>query len=168
VGGLTLDEYSLDIQHPLGERWDYAGYYGTYLYSDGNRRGIVKNQILYRLLPKAHQNMPVFRVGLSHTMDNTRDFSAFYFSPQDFQYLSLVTDYVQISRKIKYGIFASFPLTFTGGSGFATHTPALTLFTFLNYQLNPGLELYVKAGGINSPNFDLSLRDFVVGVNGRF
>ena len=45
--------------------------------ADGNRRNIIKSQILYRLLPRAHLPMPTFRIGLAYTYDNTRDFSAF-------------------------------------------------------------------------------------------
>lgn len=168
VSGLTLDEYSVNIDTPLATRWDYSGYFGLYYYSDGNRRNIIKNTFWYRMLPKAHMPMPVFRAGLQFTYDNTRDFAAFYFSPQDFAYLSLAAEYVKLTRKVKYGIFGTFPLAFHGGSGFATHYPALTLFGFLNYQLNDTLELYVKAGGINSPGVDLTFRDFVIGINGRF
>lgn len=168
VSGLTLDEYSVNIDTPLASRWDFSGYYANFDYSDGNHRNTYRSQILYRLLPRANRPMPTFRIGLAHTYDTMNKFSAFYFAPQNFQYLSLTTEYVNLTRKLKYGIFASFPVAFDGGTGFATHKPALTLFTFLNYQLTKNIELYVKAGGINSPGYDLTLRDFVFGVNGRF
>lgn len=168
VGGLTLDETSLTIDHPLGARFDLSGYYANFDYSDGNHRNTFRTQFLYRLLPKSHQQMPVFRIGLQHIYDNTNKFAAFYYSPQDTHAFSLVTDYVNLSRRLKYGVFASFPLAFLGGSGFATHTPALTMFSFVNYQVSEAVELYFKAGGINSPGYDLSFRDFVFGINGRF
>jgi hypothetical protein len=168
AGGLTLDETSVNIDHPLASRVDFSGYYANFDYSDGNHRNVFRTQFLYRLLPKSNRPMPVFRVGLAHLYDNTDHFAAFYYSPQDVQTLSLVTDYVNLTRRLKYGVVGSFPLTFTGGSGFAKHTPALALFSFINYQVAPDVELYFKAGGINSPGYDLTFRDFVFGINGRF
>jgi hypothetical protein len=168
VGGLTFDEWSLSIDHPLASRWDFTGYYANFDYSDGNHRNILRSQVMYRMLPRAHRPMPVFRVGLAHTYDNTDKFSAFYYAPQNVQSLSLAFDYVNLTRRLKYGIVGAIPFAKVRGNGFAQHDPATALFTFLNVNLTDTLELYVKAGGINSPGYDLSFRDFVVGINGRF
>jgi hypothetical protein len=112
--------------------------------------------------------MPVFRVGLSHTYDSTRQFAAFYYSPQNVQVISAVAEYVNLTKKLKFGIFGTYPLIKDRGTGFAKHDPARTLFGFLNYQTNDQIELYLKGGFISSPGFDLSFRDIVFGVNGRF
>jgi hypothetical protein len=81
---------------------------------------------------------------------------------------SLVADFVKLEHKLKYGLFGTLPIAKVRGTGFAKHDPARTLFGFVNYRLSDGLEVYLKGGAINSPKFDLSFRDVVLGVNGRF
>lgn len=116
----------------------------------------------------ARSLLPVFRVGLGHTYDNTRKFAPYYYSPQHVQVGSLLADYVSLARRLKYGLFGSLPLWKNRGTGFARHDPARTLFGFVNYNVTEDVERYLKGGAISSPGFDLSFRDIVFGVNGRF
>jgi len=147
---------------------DFSGYFANFDYEDGNDREIYRSQFLYRLRPKGHQPMPVFRVGLGHTYDNTRVFAPYYYSPQHVHAGSLVADYVFLAKGLKFGLFGSYPIVKVRGTGFAKHDPARTLFGFVNWKLSDQTELYVKGGAISSPGFDLSFHDIVFGVNGRF
>jgi hypothetical protein len=165
---LLIDEIGVGIQHPLGKHWDLTASYSTFDYSDGNGRDTAKASIHYRLKPKPPRQMPVFRVGVGYAYDNTDNFAPLYYSPQNIQSVSLLADYVTIQHGFQMGLFAGYPIARDRGTGFAKHDPAKTLFGFVKYDLNEHLQLYLNGGAIDSPGFDLSFTDFVIGVNGRF
>jgi hypothetical protein len=104
----------------------------------------------------------VFRVGSGYRYDDTRIESPLYYTPQNFNVLSVLADYQVTQRRLNYGVSASYPLSNdTGEDGI--NRPARTLFGFLNYDLNELIRLYLNGGVVDAPNFDST--EFALGAN---
>jgi hypothetical protein len=168
VSRLLIDEVGVAMQYPLRLRWDLGASFSRYDYSDGNERDTFKANLMYRLRPKGREQMPVFRIGLGYISDDTERFAPIYYSPQSIQSLSVLADYVMIRRGLQFGLFAGYPIWDDSGIGFAEHEPAKTLFGFVRYDLSDRYQVYLNGGTIDSPGFDLSFTDIVLGINGRF
>ena len=67
-----------------------------------------------------------------------------------------------ISRKVKYGVYASYPVAsqnFNAPAG---------VFGFASYQIRPDAELYLKYAHLSGAGNSLTFNDTVIGVNVRF
>ena len=137
-------------------------YFRYFEYSDGNRRNNYRTQLMYRLKPTKGKQMPVWRVGTDFIFDDSKYFTLDYTASENFNAYSLATDYMFISRKLKYGAYASYPLF---DQNF--HAP-YGVFGFASYQLTKDTELYLKLAELSGPGNSLTFNDTVIGVNVRF
>jgi hypothetical protein len=137
-------------------------------YTNGNSRRIAQGKVMYRVLPRGESQMPIFRVGVSYLADSCERPSLIYNCPVNFQSVSISADYVFVTGKYRYGVFASVPVTGASGTGGGRFNPPQTLYTFLNYKLSESQELWVKFTGVHSANYSPTLFDIVVGATVRF
>ena len=159
---ILYDDYSFGIEYPLGKRIDSAFYHRYFEYTDGNRRTNYRTTLMYRLKPTGQAQMPVWRVGLDFIWDDSKFFTLDYTASENFNAYSIATDYMWISRKLKYGFYASYPIAeqnFTAPYG---------VFGFASYQLTKNAEVYSKLARLSGAGNSLTFNDFVFGVNVRF
>ncbi len=168
VEGLTEDITGTQIDYPLNRKLDFETQYQYLAYSDGNTRNLIRSQLMYRLMPKANEVSPVFRVGIQHVYDNTRKFAVYYFTPQDYQAFSVASDFLVLSKRLTFGLFGTLPFAKVPGYNFGKYSPLATLFTFANYRLTDRLELWVKLTSAKKTVNAAAFTDFVFGVNQRF
>ena len=156
------DDYSVGAEYPLAKKIDTTFSYRYFKYSDGNRRANYRTQFLYRILPKKGRQMPIWRAGFDFIFDDSKFFTLDYTASNNFNAYSLATDYLWITRKVKYGVYASYAFSaqnFKAPNG---------VFGFASYQVSRNAELYFKAAQLSGRGNSLTFGDYVVGVNTRF
>gem|GEM_PF-4225990 len=161
--GITATQYGAGIDHPLAERIDLTASLAHLKYSDDNTRNTLGASLLYRL----QANAPTLRLGLGYSHDDTKFISPLYYTPQNFNVIAALADYVYSRDRLRLGVFASVPLTNRSGSGGVYNNRAAdTLFGYLNYDLSDLIELYLQGGIVHASNFHSN--DITGGVNLRF
>jgi hypothetical protein len=169
---ILIRNIGAEAQIPLGKSIDFVPYFSQFYYTDGNARRIAQGKVMYRVLPRGEAKMPIFRIGAMYLADSCDFGSGIYNCPVNFHSLSITADYVFVSGKYRYGVFASYPITGTSGTGQSPANgrfdPAETLFSFLNYKVTESQEVWVKFVGAHSAGFSPSCFDVVVGTNVRF
>ena len=168
VNKILSREIGASAKIPFGSKVDLEGAFSYFDYTDYNHRRVWNAKAMYRILPKGDSPLPIFRVGVAYLWDDTNRPSLAYYAPIDFQSVSIAADYVYVTGKYRFGVFGSWPLTKTSGTGFGRFDPSRTLFSFVNYKLSPSQELWVKFTGVHSANLSPKLADIVVGINLRF
>jgi hypothetical protein len=159
--GITANQQRAGVDFPLARKLDLELRYAHYNYSDDNKRNTIGASLLYRL--KA--TTPSLRVGLGYVRDNTDFFSPLYYTPQDYNAVSILADYVVDRGPLRYGLFAAHPLTDeTGANG--RNRPADTLFGYANRDVSDLVSVFINGGIVRSPNFDSN--DITAGVTARF
>lgn len=159
--GITADQQRAGVDFPLARKLDLELRYAHYNYSDSNNRNTLGASLFYRLKP----GTPSLRVGLGYVRDNTDFFSPLYYTPQDYNAVSVLADYVVDRGPLRYGLFAQHPLTnATGNNG--RNRPADTLFGYGSYDLSDLVQVFVNGGIVRSPNFNSN--DVTAGVTARF
>ena len=156
------DDYSVGAEYPLGKKFDTTFSYRYFKYSDGNRRANYRTQLLYRILPKKGRQMPIWRAGFDFIFDDSKFFTLDYTASNNFNAYSLATDYLWITRKVKYGVYASYAFSaqnFKAPNG---------VFGFASYQVSRNAELYAKVAQLSGRGNSLTFGDYVVGINTRF
>ena len=134
-----------------------------------NQRRIAQGQVMYRVLPHGEAQMPIFRIGASYLSDSCGQLPFYYyFCPVDFHAVSINADYVFVTGKYRYGVFASYPVTGATGETGGRFDPARTLFSFVNYKVSQSQELWLKFTGVYSDNHSPQLWDIAAGTNVRF
>jgi len=154
-------------QIPFG-RFDFIPSYSYFDYTDGNSRRVGRAQLMYRALPKGGSQMPILRLGATYVSDSGDKPSLQYYLPIGFKSVSISGDYVMVTGKYRYGVFGSWPLTGDSGEQFGRYYPSRTLFSFVNYNVTPSHEFWVKFIGVHSGGLSPKLSDVVVGMNMRF
>jgi hypothetical protein len=94
-------------------RFDLEGEVSRLNYTDGNKRTAFGANLMYRVLT----TQPVLRVGLSYRRDDTSFESPLYYTPQDFNALSVLADYAFNRGRLRYGLTAAYPITGRGDDG---------------------------------------------------
>ena len=156
------DDYSFGAEYPVAKKIDATYAYRYFKYSDGNRRANYRTQLLYRILPKKGQQMPVWRVGFDFIFDDSKFFTLDYTASNNFNAYSIATDYLWVARKLKYGAYASYAVAsqnFNAPNG---------VFGFASYQVTRNAELYAKVAQLSGRGNSLTFGDYVIGVNTRF
>lgn len=156
------DDYSVGAEYPLAKKIDTTFSYRYFKYTDGNRRANYRTQLLYRILPKTGKQMPVWRAGFDFIFDDSKFFTLDYTASNNFNAYSIATDYLWITRKVKYGVYASYAFSaqnFKAPNG---------VFGFASYQVSRNSELYFKAAQLSGRGNSLTFGDYVVGINTRF
>ena len=159
---ILYDDYSFGAEYPIAKRLDGTFSYRYFQYSDGNRRSNYRTQLMYRIKPTKGKMMPVWRVGTDFIFDDSKFFTLDYTASENFNAYSIATDYMFISRKLKYGAYASYPIAeqnFNAPYG---------VFGFASYQLSKSTEIYAKLARLSGVQNSLSFSDTVIGVNVRF
>lgn len=141
---------------------------GVFPYVGSNQRRIAQGQLMYRVLPHGSAQMPIFRVGASYLADSCDNAELIYFCPVNFHAVSLNADFVYVTGKYRYGVFASVPVTGATGTDGGRFDPSATLFSFVNYKVSESQELWLKFTGVHSANYSPRLWDLVVGTKLRF
>ena len=159
---ILYDDFSLGFEHPVGKKFDSSFAYRGFEYSDGNHRSNYRATFMYRIKPTKGQQMPVWRVGTDFIWDDSKFFTLDYTASENFNAYSIATDYLWISRKLKYGVYASYPVyeqNFNAPYG---------VFGFASYQLSKSTELYAKFARLSGVGNSLTFNDSVIGFNYRF
>jgi hypothetical protein len=124
-------------------------------YTDGNRAHCVRCQ---PDVSSTH-TQPVLRVGLGYRRDDTRFRSPLYYTPQDFNALSVLADYAYNRGRLRYGLTAGYPISGRGDD--ADNRPAKTLFGYVDYEASDIVTLFLNGGVVDAPNFES--RDITLG-----
>jgi len=177
-----------EAQVPFGKHIDFNSYFSEFYYTacqedcaffqkfvgpqPSNARRIAQAKLMYRVLPHGNHQMPILRVGVAYLNDNCDFGSGIYNCPSNFRSVSLTADYVFVTGKYRYGVFATYPLTGTSGDGVYPNTgrfdPTESLYSFFNYKVTESKELWVKFLGAHSGGYSPRCFDVVVGTNVRF
>jgi len=177
-----------EAQIPFGKHIDFTPYFSEFYYTacqedcaifekfvgptPSNARRIAQAKLMYRVLPLANHQMPILRIGAAYLNDNCNFGSGIYNCPSNFHSVSVTADYVFVSGKYRYGVFASYPITGKSGDGVYPNTgrfdPTETLFSFVNYKVTESQEVWAKFIGAHSAGFSPRCFDIVVGTNVRF
>ena len=182
-----------EAQVPFGKHIDFNPYFSEFYYTacqedcwffpkflgpqeksttSSNARRIAQAKLMYRVLPLGNHQMPILRVGAAYLNDNCNFGSGIYNCPSNFRSVSVTADYVFVSGKYRYGVFASYPITGKSGDGVFPNTgrfdPTETLFSFVNYKVTESKEIWAKFIGAHSGGFSPRCFDVVVGTNVRF
>ena len=171
-------------QIPLGKYIDFMPTFSQFYYTacqencaafgptPSNSRQIAQGKLMYRVLPRGGAQMPIFRIGAAYLSDNCDFGSGIYNCPSNFHSVSIAADYIFVTGKYRYGVFASYPITGTSGDGQFPNTgrfdPTESLYSFLNYKVTESQELWVKFLGAHSAGFSPRCFDIVVGTTLRF
>ncbi len=137
-------------------------------YTDDNARRLVRVQVMYRLLPSTGQQMPVFRVGIHYTYDDTDRPSLFYYAPLKYHQYAFAADYTFISGKTRYGVYGFIPFTGVSGDPPVLIRPPFTAFAFINRMISPTTEVWFKFAGLYTTHHGPRFGDYVFGINTRF
>ena len=177
-----------EAQIPFGKHIDFTPYFSEFYYTacqedcaffqkfvgpqPSNARRIAQAKLMYRVLPLANHQMPIFRIGAAYLNDDCDRGSGIYNCPSNFHSISVTADYVFVSGKYRYGVFASYPVTRVSGDGEFPYQgrfyPTETLFSFVNYKVTESKEIWAKFIGAHSKGFSPRCFDIVVGTNMRF
>ena len=171
-------------QIPLGKHIDFMPTFSQFYYTGcqencaafgpnaSNSRQIAQGKLMYRVLPRGGAQMPIFRIGAAYLSDNCDFGSGIYNCPSNFHAVSITGDYIFVTGKYRYGVFASYPLTGKSGDGVFPNTGRFdtteSLYSFLNYKVTESQELWIKVLGAHSAGFSPRCFDIVVGTNLRF
>lgn len=161
AAGITATLYRAGFAYPLGRKFDLETQLTRYRYSDSNTRTQIQPSLLYRFRP----TNPSLRVGLTYMWDDTRNFTPFYYSPQNFSAASILADYVVDQGSTRYGITGTYALSNSAGDN-GLNRPADTLFGYLQQDLSDNFELFASGGIVRAPTFRSNL--ISGGVNLRF
>ncbi len=163
---------------PIFSQFYYTGceancaIYGPYGTTASNARRIAQGKLMYRILPHGNSQMPIFRVGAAYLNDSCDFGSGIYNCPVNFHSVSVTADYVFVTGKYRYGVFATYPITGRSGDGVYPNTgrfdPTEAVYSFVNYKVTETRELWVKFLGAHSAGFSPRCFDVVVGTNVRF
>ena len=180
---ILIHNIGAEAQIPLG-KFDFTPYFSQFYYTacqedcaifgytPSNARRIAQAKLMYRVLPLGKAQMPIFRIGAAYLNDSCDFGSGIYNCPVNFHSVSITADYVFVSGKYRYGVFASYPITGTSGDGVFPNTgrfdPTETLFSFVNYKVTESKEVWAKFIGAHSAGFSPRCFDIVVGTNMRF
>lgn len=159
---IVYDDYSTGIEYPISKRLDGTFYYRYFKYSDGNTRNNYRTQLMYRIKPGGKKPFPVWRAGLDFIFDDAKFFTLDYTSSFNFNAYQIATDYTFVSRKLKYGFYASLPVyqqNFKAPYG---------VFGFGDYQLSKSTDVYLKLARLSGPGNSITFSDVVLGTNIRF
>jgi hypothetical protein len=165
--GITNRQIRVGGEYPIARRFDLAVELIRHSYSDGNSRTSISPSLYYRVIDGQPKGKPVLRVGLGYQYDNSSFFTPLYYSPQDYKSFAILADYVQEQGRLRYGIYASHPLSdATGGGSGGPNRPSDTLFGFVNYDVNELIELFINGGIVRGPNYDSN--EITAGATVRF
>ncbi|HUR32386.1 MAG TPA: hypothetical protein VM032_01230 [Vicinamibacterales bacterium] len=153
---------------PLGPKVDFSPTFSRFDYTDGNTRRVGRFSAMYRLLPGSGKQMPILRVGLSGTYDDSDTTSLFYYSPLSHKALGLTVDYVYVTGKTRYILYGNYAFTGPSGEGFGRFPPPRVLYGAVNHKVTPGAELWAKFSGMNTEKSGPRFADVVVGITARF
>jgi hypothetical protein len=177
-------------QIPIGKYIDFMPSFAQFYYTacqencaalgntPSNARRIAQGKVMYRVLPRGEAQMPIFRIGAAYLADSCDLATILYNCPVNFYSVSITADYVFVTGKYRYGVFASVPVT--GPTGTSHVIPGFggieagrfnapeTLYSFVNYKVTESNELWVKFTGVHSANVSPKLWDIVVGTTVRF
>lgn len=157
-----------EAQIAVGKHIDLIPYFSEFFYTDGNQRRVAQGQVMYRVLPHGQSQMPIFRIGASYQADSCNFGVQIYYCPVNFESASVNADFVYVTGKYRYGVFASIPFTGTSGTGLGRYDPTETLYSFVNYKVSESQEVWLKFTGVHSPSYSPKLWDLVVGTTVRF
>ncbi|MDX1934982.1 MAG: hypothetical protein SFU56_20480 [Capsulimonadales bacterium] len=162
---ITFNDYYTAIEYPLAQKYDLNFTYRHFKYRDNNERNNFRTVLWYRLKPtNPMKPMPVWRVGLDGIVDQGRFFTLDYGIPRDFRSLSIATDYVMLTRDLKYVVYLSYPIA---EKNFAA--PAgLVAYVSKTLGRDKRFEVYGKSVILEARNLSVSLYDYVLGLNTRF
>ena len=176
VNGKVLNrDIGATAQIAVGKHIDFIPSFAEFFYTkgiddftQGNKRRIGQAQAMYRVLPHGASQMPIFRVGFTYQADSCDHAIQIYYCPVEFQSVAVSADFVYVTGKYRYGVFASIPFTGTSGTGFGRYDPTETLYSFINYKVSESQEVWLKFTGVHSPSYSPKLWDLVVGTTVRF
>jgi hypothetical protein len=172
VQKILIHNIGAEAQIPLGKPIDFIPYYSEYYYTDNNQRHIAQGKLMYRVLPRGEAKMPIFRIGAMYLSDSCKFGSGIYNCPVNFHSVSVNSDFVIVTGKYRFGVFAQYPITGTSGDGQfpfnGRFDPAETLYSFVNYKVRESQEVWLKFLGAHSAGFSPSAFDVVVGTTVRF
>jgi hypothetical protein len=171
-------------QIPLGKYIDFIPTFSQFYYTGcqencaalgntpSNSRQIAQGKLMYRVLPRGGAQMPIFRIGAEYLWDKCDFGSGIYNCPVNFHSVSVTADFIFVTGKYRYGVFAYYPITGTSGEGqfpnMGRFDPTEALYSFLNYKVTESQELWVKFLGAHSAGFSPKAFDVVVGTTLRF
>ena len=164
VQKILYNDTSISAEYPLKPKIDIGGYYRHFHYTDGNARDNERFTLMYRLKPDKNKLMPVWRVGLDSIFDNSKFFTLLYSASMHFNVLSAATDYVYVSKSMKYGGYLSYPIA-------KQHfEPPAAAIGFVSKKITRHTELYAKVAVFEPPNkgVSISFRDYVLGINANW
>ena len=132
-------------QIPFGKPVDFTPYYSHFWYTacqedcafsenlksvgptHSNPRQIAQAKLMYRILPHGKAQMPIFRVGAAYMNDGCDLGSGIYNCPVNFRSISVAADYIFVTGKYRYGVFASYPITRISGDGVFPKYPGTSI-----------------------------------------
>jgi hypothetical protein len=152
----------------LGRYVDLSPTASRFTYTDGNTRRVGRFSLVYRVRPGEGKAMPILRVGLSGTWDDTDQPNLFYYSPKNHKALGITADYVYVTGKTKYIVYGNWAFTGPSGEGNGRFPPPRVLYGQVNHKISQSNELWFKFSGMNTENSGPRFGDYVFGFNTRF